>query len=538
MSDGDKEMDRQTFIRLVTAVRPIQEDRASVMFDALDVDESGKITIAEFLRLPVVLRLNVWSAVEPIPPPPTVVGWGFAKSWYSFKMWSRTMTRHRLFHYATATVIVLSCCLGGVWTLQYQQQYDDCICKTMVMPALDDNTPPSWIGGSAPAAMLEVSVTSELNGYMRLLFGATPATAPHHGRILGPSDAEACLAVDCEQNPIRWSSYLALVLALVQAGELLMRMSAHQASKLGLLGSKMWVFASLWNIVDVIVVLWCIIGYTALVLGVHEHNELLIADWFEVCRALPFLRLLSIIPRMREILQIIGGISGLVLRFVVVYCGLSYGFAIIGMGIVGGVAQTDSNGLCQNCQMWSYETFPLAWLALLQLTVGNNWNSILYPNIIGVGTRWAAWYFMLYRFFMTDVFMNVIEGVMIETYCRREEELEREKEAMRLAQVDVACPSAPLTPASPAPTATASSINSVASPVPARIGITWRHELFDEISAEDNAEDLLSPRLTPKLPPRQPSTPSSSKVIGVTSEELQLLEAALRKQEARLESLP
>jgi hypothetical protein len=85
-----------------------------------------------------------------------------------------------------------------------------------------------------------------------------------------------------------------------------------------------------------------------------------------------------------------------VLRFTVVYCGITYAFALVGMSIVGGVPNTLPL-LCQNCQLYAFNSLIEAWLALLQLTVGNNWNSILYPLIDG-SSWWAAWYFILYRF--------------------------------------------------------------------------------------------------------------------------------------------
>jgi hypothetical protein len=153
-----------------------------------------------------------------------------------------------------------------------------------------------------------------------------------------------------------------------------------------------------------------------------------VSDVFEVARALPFVRIVTVVPRLRSVLSTVGGIIALVARFAVVYCGISYAFAIVGMAIFGGVSQADNNGFCQNCQMWTLESFSKTWLALLQLTVGNNWNSILYPNVRGggvagggavaccttstplplslahhhvqlkgIGSRWGALFFVAYR---------------------------------------------------------------------------------------------------------------------------------------------
>jgi len=52
-------MDRAYFRLLVQAVVDGLSDRhADLMFDVLDIDRSGAITIAEFLRLPAVLALK------------------------------------------------------------------------------------------------------------------------------------------------------------------------------------------------------------------------------------------------------------------------------------------------------------------------------------------------------------------------------------------------------------------------------------------------------------------------------------------------
>lgn len=115
--------------------------------------------------------------------------------------------------------------------------------------------------------------------------------------------------------------------------------------------------------------------------GCHESLPLNASDVFEVARALPYFRLVSVVPRLRSIFETVGDISAMVSRFAVVYLAISYAFAVIGMAILGGVDQSDNNGYCQQCQMYTFQSFSKTWLALLQLTVGNNWNSILYPNV-------------------------------------------------------------------------------------------------------------------------------------------------------------
>lgn len=96
----------------------------------------------------------------------------------------------------------------------------------------------------------------------------------------------------------------------------------------------------------------------------------------------------------------------------------------------------------------------------MQLTVGNNWNSILYP-LIDATNWWTSWYWIVYRvrgpvcvlcgalprltapafatlpqFTMTDAVVSLIEAVMIEAF--QAAQLERageEAEEGRLAEV-------------------------------------------------------------------------------------------------------
>lgn len=123
------------------------------------------------------------------------------------------------------------------------------------------------------------------------------------------------------------------------------------------------------------------------------------------------------------------------MRFTIVYAGISYAFVIVGMGIFGAVTQPEGQALCQQCQLYAMDTFPRAWLAILQVSVGNNWNSIFYPLITAVGTRWAAVFWVAYRFFMTDILMNIIEGVMLEAYSRYDEQKEEDSNMQRLEDV-------------------------------------------------------------------------------------------------------
>ncbi|RYY33751.1 hypothetical protein EON62_03945, partial [archaeon] len=379
---------------LVRRVKKLKYEEMVHMFEALDVDGSGAITVAEFLRLPTVLRVQVAFHEEPEEVVGTAAPMS-ARCYQSLRIMARTIIRTRWFWWLCMAVILLSCAVGSVWTVQYQREYDECMCIPYSQPPVDDNTNDD--GGEPVAHTTSTltglySVSYLMNEAASLLGLGSTATADDGAAF---QDLPGCVVgPDCGSSPIRWSNYVGLACSLFQALELAIRTLAHEPELGASKWRRVWAFARTWNMVDTLIVVWSCMSYVALIAGVHEKSPLPVADIFEVGRALAFIRILSLFARMREIFDTLGQIIGLVMQFTAVYTTISYGFAIVGMAILGGISQTDGQALCQNCQLWTFDSFPKAWLSLLQLTVGNNWNSILYPNMQYLGTRWAAWYFM------------------------------------------------------------------------------------------------------------------------------------------------
>lgn len=477
--DGDGELHRDAFIHLVRKVRPLSIAEAEVMFDTLDVDGSGAITIAEFLRLPVILRLEVGSFAADA----TVGLDGAAQrsGWPRLRRALTALVRSRWFFIAVLLILLGTCALASTWTMSGQRSYDACMCYTV---------PPAPTSDSAAKSSAVAAVAADLRSYWSWATGAVASgSSSSNGSSSSSSGADvgACIpGTDCGLNVIRWSSYASLILLGLQALELSIRTLAHNptgssASLTGDitnrgLGAKHWLLASWWNVLDAVVVGGAIIGNVALLAGAHQSLPLDVSDIFEVAaRALPWLRLISALPTVRGVVEIVASIAGLLLHFVMVYAGISYGFVIVGMAIFGGYDQSDANAFCQACQLWSYSTFPRAWLNTLQQTVGNNWNSIMMPNLDAAGTcvalqlncaacralcclrylfslqwltllpspalrcpnlrpaspcsRWGAFYFMAYRFFLTDLLMTLIEGAMLDLSARAEEDREKLREA-------------------------------------------------------------------------------------------------------------
>jgi len=555
--DGNRAMDRDMFVRLVTASVPTASgERASVMFDVLDVDGSGLITIAEFLRLPTVLRVQITRA-RPAPhtyarPP----WWALCTTgcWYRFQGRCRAAVQTRTFFWLAIVTTVAACVFGAMWTLEFQREYDACVCAAVEAPAADDNfhsddqpTPGMEIvalpAGRTLAAALS-NIATDLRTYLSWALGGdisssgggAPATASPGVIAAGLADPCEPGGATCAAMPVRIAMYGGLLAALLQACELVMRAVAHTPTSPGYFGSHSWLLASWWNILHVVCVAWGCVGYTALLAGAQTYSNGSVSDLFELARALPFLRLLAVIPPLRATVGIIVSILPLMARFMVVYLAITYGFAVVGVGIFGSLPQEFTKGFCQQCQMHSLASFPLSWLALLQLTVGNNWNDVLYPNMKGIGTRWAGLFFVLYRFFMTDVYMNIIEGVMIETYSRREEEVALSKEEAKVEAM------------------LAQGRTEGGEPATARSGgVRYRPELFEELTTDESdvaRRVAATPRGGAAGGRSAPSTPGGaatarggggavgpdedSGVIGISREELALLERALRRHEAAL----
>lgn len=155
---GESEMDRAYFRLLVQAVVDGLSDRhADLMFDVLDIDRSGAITIAEFLRLPAVLALKFPHQLSEdtgtLQPSPGASD--FDVMWAHVLRGCRLVAGSRWFTIAAGAVIVLACISGSLWSTRVQQAYDSCMCITYTQPNDDDPQPPGLYGSSSSQACVQ-----------------------------------------------------------------------------------------------------------------------------------------------------------------------------------------------------------------------------------------------------------------------------------------------------------------------------------------------------------------------------------------------
>lgn len=197
--DGDAEMPREVFRLVAQGVNGrLSRRQTDVLFDLLDIDRSGAITVAEFLRLPAALA--VARRLPDLPEAPGATSttasseplrqqlWDFAVTW------SRRATRSRVFRVLAGASIVGACVSACLWTWDAQSAYDACVCAAATPPPSDDNAP---------------------NGDAAPLVGAD-------GGCVGGST--------CTSNLVFVGYTLSLVFAVLQAVELAVRVIGHGSS--------------------------------------------------------------------------------------------------------------------------------------------------------------------------------------------------------------------------------------------------------------------------------------------------------------------
>lgn len=275
--DGDAEMPRDVFRLVVQGVNGrLSSRQTDILFDLLDIDRSGAITVAEFLRLPAAL-----ACAKRLPDLPEVVPTTQAsvaaqplrlRMWDVAVSWCRRITKSRVFRVLAGACVVGACVSACLWTWDAQSAYDACVCAPSTPPASDDAVPP----GDSPS----------------LATGADCASG----------------WTDCSSNLVFIGYALSLVFAVLQAFELGVRILGHGSSDHSRgqrrarcadsfcgWARRTWLASSGWHVMAAIIVLLNLIAApllfvwpasTSLAPGLRES--------LQVVRALVFLRLLEL----------------------------------------------------------------------------------------------------------------------------------------------------------------------------------------------------------------------------------------------------
>eukprot|EP00903_Cladosiphon_okamuranus_P010280 g9732.t2 len=167
---------------------------------------------------------------------------------------------------------------------------------------------------------------------------------------------------------------------------------------------------------DLVVLGTCLASYLSvgmpgntLALYVDRHPDL--SDVMELPRALAVLRLVTVFPQLRRLVETMLTVAAMLVKIMVLYSCVSYSFATVGMAIF---ADATSDLLEPR---YSFSTLPEACMALFFMTVSNNWNDLLYPLVNSVRAgRWSSIYFVAYMLFCSTMMLDVLVGVVIEGF--------------------------------------------------------------------------------------------------------------------------
>ncbi|CAM9168445.1 unnamed protein product [Ectocarpus sp. 12 AP-2014] len=199
-------------------------------------------------------------------------------------------------------------------------------------------------------------------------------------------------------------------------GLVLLAFSFEMAAKVLAVGGRRLLRLHWAHRFDLIILVTCLASY--LLVGVPGNRRALyvdhhpvLSDVVELPMALAVLRLVTVFPQLRKLLETMSTVAGMLMKIMVLYSCVSYMFATLGMAIFANARSV----LLE--PRYSFSTLPEAAMTLFFLTVSNNWNDLLYPivdsNPLG---RWSAIYFVAYMLFCATMMLDVLTGVVIEGF--------------------------------------------------------------------------------------------------------------------------
>ncbi|CBN80110.1 K+ transporter, Kef-type [Ectocarpus siliculosus] len=199
-------------------------------------------------------------------------------------------------------------------------------------------------------------------------------------------------------------------------GLVLLAFSFEMAAKVLAVGGRRLLRLHWAHRFDLIILATCLASYLFVGMpgnrrALYVDHHPLLSDVIELPMALAVLRLVTVFPQLRKLLETMSTVAGMLMKIMVLYSCVSYTFATLGMAIFSN-ARSD---LLE--PRYSFSTLPEAAMTLFFLTVSNNWNDLLYPlvdsNPLG---RWSAIYFVAYMLFCATMMLDVLTGVVIEGF--------------------------------------------------------------------------------------------------------------------------
>jgi hypothetical protein len=156
----------------------------------------------------------------------------------------------------------------------------------------------------------------------------------------------------------------------------------------------------------------------------------------------------------------------------------------------------------------------------------------MYPNLQGIGTKWAALFFVAYRFLMTDVLSAIIESLMLDAYERKQESSRAKEAESVLASGIAARMEGAAGAAGRAGASSGGDDGAVVAPT-RKFLLRARAEVLDEIEAiETGANSAWSAGAE--------ALDVGIKAGGISAQDLELVKTSLKKleEELRVKAVP
>ncbi|GMI08440.1 hypothetical protein TrLO_g4650 [Triparma laevis f. longispina] len=159
-----------------------------------------------------------------------------------------------------------------------------------------------------------------------------------------------------------------------------------------------------------------------------------VGDWARATQCVRVLRLISLSRRMRQLTTTVAGVKNVIVRFFLVFSLLVYSFAAVAVLIFNGNISddydpNDDDGFDVLDPKAQLNTMDQCLLALFQIAVTNNWQDIMFINIVDGQTvdMWGSLFFIIYFVVVVWFGTNIMGAVVIEAYVTAVDRRDLEK---------------------------------------------------------------------------------------------------------------
>jgi len=136
-------------------------------------------------------------------------------------------------------------------------------------------------------------------------------------------------------------------------------------------------------------------------------------------RLVRIFKLVKFLPELQRQIQIMGETFGSVLSFLLLLALFIFIFAILGMFIFGGnlkYSDEDDYGVYETTSRKNFDTLLWALVTIFQTLTLEDWNAGMYDGVRGLGTQWAALYYILLIMLGNYIMFNLFVAILIDGF--------------------------------------------------------------------------------------------------------------------------